>query len=175
MLLSEIMRQPVLEMAYRKKKAEAVITGLEKPINTHLLKLLAVPGGKMRDDNVAHWKGELANWLDEVAEIRLKPDNRPGHPGFYFGILFDEPFGGSEVAGVASRLKRLARGPDAVAIRGDLDPRRWRRCCGRFTSPLTRGALPGGRRSRPPRPWWTGSRQVTAGVRAGGGFGQALP
>jgi hypothetical protein len=122
MLLSEIMSRPVLEMAYRKKKAEAVITGLEKPINTHLLKLLAVPAGQVRADNLEHWKGELVNWLDEVAEIRLKPDNRPGHPGFYFGILFDEPFGGSEVAGVASRLKRLARGPDAVPIRGDLDP-----------------------------------------------------
>jgi hypothetical protein len=122
MLLSEIMSRPVLEMAYRKEKAEAVITGLEKPINTHLLKLLAVPAGQVRDDNLVHWKGELVNWLDEVAEIRLKPDNRPGHPGFYFGILFDEPFGGSEAAGVASRLKRLARGPDAVPIRGDLDP-----------------------------------------------------
>lgn len=122
MLLSEIMRQPVVEMAYRKRKAEAVITGLEKPINTHLLKLLAVPAGPVREANLAHWKGELVNWLDEVAEIRLKPDNRPGPPGFYFGILFDEPFGGSEAAGVASRLKRLARGPEAVPIRGDLDP-----------------------------------------------------
>jgi len=35
-------RTPLEEMSYSRKKAEAVITGLEKPVNDHLLKLLVV-------------------------------------------------------------------------------------------------------------------------------------
>jgi hypothetical protein len=52
---------------------------------------------------------EVTNWLDEVGEIILKPDNRRPSARFYFRILFDEPFGGAETTNVASRLRRLQR------------------------------------------------------------------
>ncbi len=72
MRIGEILtRTPLQEMSYSRKKAESVITGLEKPINDHLLKLLVVETGEYE-----HWIVELLEWLDEVAEIRLKPDHR---------------------------------------------------------------------------------------------------
>jgi hypothetical protein len=48
------------DMSFRRAKAEAVITCLEKPISMHLLKLLCVGA-----PDVEHWRGELLNWLDE--------------------------------------------------------------------------------------------------------------
>src|SRR5208283_4948601 len=105
MRIDEILAtQPLLEMSYSRKKAETVITGLEKPINDHLLKLLVVD-----DDQVNHWVDELLEWLDEVAEIRLKHGNRPGPASFYYRILFDEPFGGTGTTNIARRIRRLER------------------------------------------------------------------
>jgi len=105
MRIDEILAtQPLLEMSYSRKKAETVITGLEKPINDHLLRLLVVD-----DDQVNHWVDELLEWLDEVAEIRLKPDNRPGPASFYYRILFDDPFGGTGTTNIARRIRRLER------------------------------------------------------------------
>src|SRR5208283_2843443 len=105
MRINEILAdKPLLEMSYSRKKAELVITGLEKPINDHLLKLVVVD-----NDHAEHWIKELLEWLDEVAEIRLKPDNKPGPAFFYNRILFEEPFGGTGITNVARRIRRLER------------------------------------------------------------------
>jgi hypothetical protein len=92
-------------MAYTHKKAESVVTGLEKPVNDHLLKLWTMPGSEHRD----HWLIELANWIDEIGEIILTPNNRRPTSKFYYRILFDEPFGGAELPNTISRLRRLQR------------------------------------------------------------------
>ncbi len=107
MRLAEILAssQPLLEMAYFQKKAESVITGLEKPINDHLLKLWTMPDS----EHCEHWLKEAENWIDEVSEIILKPDNRRPKAEFYYRILFDEPFGGAELPNITSRLRRLQR------------------------------------------------------------------
>jgi hypothetical protein len=97
--------EPLPEMSYSRKKAESVITGLEKPINDQLLKLLIVED----DQSPEHWTKELLEWLDEVAEIRLKPDNKAAQASFYYRILFDEPFGGTGVVNIARRIRRLER------------------------------------------------------------------
>jgi hypothetical protein len=97
--------EPLPVMSYSRKKAESVITGLEKPVNDHLLKLLVVED----DQNSEHWTKELLEWLDEVAEIRLKPGNQAGPASFYYRILFDEPFGGTGVVNIARRIRRLER------------------------------------------------------------------
>ena len=97
--------KPLPVMSYSRKKAESVITDLEKPINAHLLKLLVVED----DHNPEHWTEELLEWLDEVAEIRLRPDNKAGSASFYYRILFDEPFGGTGVVNIARRIRRLER------------------------------------------------------------------
>ena len=60
-------------------------------------------------DQREHWLTEITNWIDEVGEIVLKPANRRPTSGFYYRILFDEPFGGAELANISSRLKRLQR------------------------------------------------------------------
>jgi hypothetical protein len=106
MRLDEIVAgSPLLEMAYAQKKAESIITGLEKPINDHLLKLWTMPSSEY----AAHWMTELSNWIDEVSEIVLKPKNRRPTANFYYRILFDEPFGGAELPNITSRLKRIQR------------------------------------------------------------------
>ena len=107
--------QPLPEMWYSRKKAETVITGLEKPINDHLLKLLVVDD----DQNVKHWRAKLLEWLDEVAEIRLKPENKLGPASFYYRILFDEPFGGTGMMNIARRIRRLER--QSYTLRKDID------------------------------------------------------
>jgi hypothetical protein len=106
MRLDEVLAgETLLEMAYTQKKAESIITGLEKPINDHLLKLWTMPGS----EHTSHWLTELANWIDEVSEIILKPTNRRPAAEFYYRILFDEPFGGAEVPNITSRLRRIQR------------------------------------------------------------------
>jgi hypothetical protein len=116
MRIGEILtRAPLEEMSYSRKKAEAVITGLEKPVNDHLLKLLVVESSERE-----HWIVELLEWLDEIAEIRLKPDHRPGLKSFYYRIMFDEPFGGAETENITRRVRRIARQGYAVRQEADL-------------------------------------------------------
>jgi hypothetical protein len=116
MRIGEILtRTPLDEMSYSRKKAEAVITGLEKPINDYLLKLLVAESNERE-----HWIAELLEWMDEIAEIRLKPDHRPGPRSFYYRIIFDEPFGGAETENIARRVRRIARQGYTVRQEADL-------------------------------------------------------
>ena len=108
--------EPLLKMLYSRTKAEAVITGLEKQINDRLLKSLVID-----DDHAEHWAKELVERLDEVAEIRLKPDNKTAPASFYYRILFDEPFGGTGTTDVARRIRRLERQGHRVRQDADLD------------------------------------------------------
>lgn len=96
----------LLEMAYTQKKAERVITSLERPINDSLLKLWTAPTSCHRST----WAEDLVEWIDEVAEIVLRPANsRPSHI-FYYKLLFFEPFGGgAEIPNMLRRLRRLHR------------------------------------------------------------------
>jgi hypothetical protein len=107
----------LLEMAYTQKKAERVITGLEKPINDNLLKLWAISSPFDREV----WIDGLVDWIDEIGEIVLRPNNaRPPHT-FYYKLLFFEPFGGgSGMPNVLSRLRRLQR--QGLPIRSDVEP-----------------------------------------------------
>jgi hypothetical protein len=131
--------EPLPVMSYSRKKAEPVITGLEKPINDHLLKLLVVED----DQHPAHRTEELVEWLDEVAEIRLKPDNKSGPASFYYRILFDEPFGGTGVVNIARRIRRLERQGHMVRD-ADLDIvlQRLRRFHGEFSEACNHGVEP---------------------------------
>jgi hypothetical protein len=104
MELHDLVASDVLpEMAYTQKKAERVLTALEKPMNDHLLKLWTSPNSSEREI----WISDLINWIDEIAEIVLRPANtRPPHI-FYYKLLFFEPFGGG--AGIPNILRRLRR------------------------------------------------------------------
>ncbi|WP_428489171.1 hypothetical protein [Rhodopila sp.] len=104
MELHDLVASDVLpEMAYTQKKAERILTALEKPMNDHLLRLWTMPGSADRE----LWIRDLINWIDEIAEIVLRPANtRPPHI-FYYKLLFFEPFGGG--AGTANILRRLRR------------------------------------------------------------------
>jgi hypothetical protein len=107
MRLQDLLASDVLlEMAYTQKKAERIITGLEKPINDHLLKLWTSPASLEREV----WIVDLCNWIEEIAEIVLRPTNtRPPHV-FYYKLLFFEPFGGgAEIPNILRRLRRLDR------------------------------------------------------------------
>lgn len=98
--------EPPLEMSFRRKKAEQVVTGLERQINLHLLKLLAFDAAP---ETRAHWKTELDEWLTQIAVIRLKPDNRPIPARAAFEWLYDEPFGGSEEENASAMIRLLER------------------------------------------------------------------
>jgi hypothetical protein len=102
LLGSDVLR----EMAYTQKKAERVITSLERPINDNLLKLWTSP----RHQHHMPWIEDLVELIDEVSEIVLRPTNaRPPHI-FYYKLLFFEPFGGgSAVSNILRRLRRLHR------------------------------------------------------------------
>lgn len=116
MRLDEVLSQPLLDMAYYKAKAESIITALEDQINVHLLKLLAVSDDSRAD---AHWRHELVTWLTKIARIRLKPAGKPASADFYYRILFDEPYGGSEISNVTVQLGLLRRN---YPLKGDTDP-----------------------------------------------------
>lgn len=116
MRLDEISPSILLDMAYTRKRAEAIISGLEYQLNLHLLKLSAVP----LPDYFAHWRHELATWLSTIAAIRLKPNTKPGPQKWYFDLLFDEPFGGNEEGAVMARLQLLRQ--QYGSIRPDVDP-----------------------------------------------------
>ncbi|CAM6055308.1 unnamed protein product [Sphagnum tenellum] len=103
MRLNEIAPDIILEMAYTRKRAEGIITGLEYPINLHLLKIAAIP----MPDQLGHWRHEVITWLSQIAAIRLKPSTKPASMQFYFAILFKEPFEGNEVQSVVARLQLL--------------------------------------------------------------------
>jgi hypothetical protein len=96
----------LLEMAYTQKKAERVITALEKPLNDTLLKLWTNPASAQHET----WVENLVGWIDEISEIVIRPANvRPAHI-FYYKLLFFEPFGGgAEVPNLLRRLRRLHR------------------------------------------------------------------
>jgi hypothetical protein len=107
----------LLEMAYTQKKAERIITALEKPLNDTLLRLWTDPGSGCRNA----WIEDVINWIDEISEIVLRPANtRPPHI-FYYRLLFFEPFGGgAEVPNMLRRLRRLRR--QGFIIQLDLVP-----------------------------------------------------
>lgn len=103
----------LLEMAYTQKKAERVITSLEKPINDHLLKLWTSP----QSIEVQVWKDNLVNWLAEIAEIVFRPANSRPPQIFYYKLLFFEPFGGgAELPNLLRRLRRLYREGYAIQV-----------------------------------------------------------
>lgn len=96
----------LLEMSLKRRKAEQIVTGLEQPINLHLLKLL----GCQADDTIrAHWKHELDTWLLRIAAITLKPNDKPIPARVAYEWLYNETFGGSEVRNVEMMLRFLAR------------------------------------------------------------------
>jgi hypothetical protein len=118
MELQDLLASDVLpEMAYTQKKAERILTALEKPLNDHLLKLWTNPNAPEREMGIS----DLVNWIDEIAEIVLRPGNtRPQHV-FYYRLLFFEPFGGgAEIPNILRRLRRLQRRGFPVQI--DLTP-----------------------------------------------------
>ena len=114
MRLEELLKKPIMEMSYSRKKAESIIMGLEKPINNHLLKLMVV----IKDRAEQHWQHELSIWCIEIAEIRLKPSNKPAKANFYYEWLFDGPYGGNEERYVQNQIKRLS---DQYMILTDFD------------------------------------------------------
>jgi len=98
--------EALMEMSIRKKKAEQIVSGLEQPINLHLLKLL---GCTASPETRSHWKRELETWLLRIAAITLKPDDTPIPAKVAWQWLYDETFGGSEVRNAEMMLRFLAR------------------------------------------------------------------
>jgi hypothetical protein len=89
----------LLEMSLPKKDAEADLRGIRRPLNEHVLKLLAFD---MPDELRAYFRKEVRKWLRDIQTIRLKPHNKPGKAAWYYDLLYEGPFGGVEAGNVAT-------------------------------------------------------------------------
>lgn len=96
----------VLEMAYPKWYVENIITGLEDPLNQHLVKLV---GFDFAPELREHFRQECEAWLDKIQRLRMKPNNRTGPVKFYYDLLYDYPFGGVEVQNMRSVMDFVTR------------------------------------------------------------------
>lgn len=94
MRLSDLVKDWVLEtdlfeMAYQRKKAINIITGLQQPIARHVVKYLHYDAS---NETKNHWIAEINAWLYTIDEIKLK-NNKKLSPEVYYKLLFDEPLG----------------------------------------------------------------------------------
>lgn len=98
--------QDVLEMAYPKRYVEHIITGLEDPLNQHLVKLI---GFDFAPELREHFRQQCEAWLDKIQRLRMKPNNRTGPAKFYYDLLYDYPFGGVEIQNMRSVMDFITR------------------------------------------------------------------
>jgi hypothetical protein len=96
----------VLEMAYPKRYVEHIITGLEDPLNQHLVKLV---GFDFAPELREHFRQECEAWLDKIQRLRMKPHNRTGPVKFYYDLMYDYPFGGVELQNMRSVMDFVSR------------------------------------------------------------------
>lgn len=110
----------LIEMAVPRKKAEQQISGLEWPINLHLVKLL---GFQAPEATRLAWKRELREWCGQIATLRIKPAHRTLPAATLLTWLYEERFEGSEVQNVTAMLAlqqdfaRNEASPEDVAAR----------------------------------------------------------
>jgi len=104
--LSDLEGQPLFEMALEQKEVREEIVGLRRPINLHLVKLLAAD---MPSTTRNHWKVEVAEWLAQIGVLRLKPTTRPGKVEFYFNLLYEFAYGDLRTNAIVADLQRVSK------------------------------------------------------------------
>lgn len=75
LLIEKLSETTLFEMAFSRQEAWRRVSGLTRPIASHIVKLLIMPYSGDRQ----HWKNEIENWLNGehgLSEIILKPQNR---------------------------------------------------------------------------------------------------
>jgi hypothetical protein len=97
--------EEVFEMSYPRRNVEAIITGLQAPLNEHLIKLV---GFEFPAETRRHFRNEARTWLARIQGLRLKPRHRPGSFKFYYDLMFDYPFGGVEVHNTTNLMKFIS-------------------------------------------------------------------
>ena len=106
MKIADITREPLLEMSMTRAAAIMDLRGIARPLNLHLIYLY---GYKTSDEIRIHWQKEVLNWLDEMATITIKPNNRRLNAKDYFTYLFDERFGPNLIQNVTAIHRRIKR------------------------------------------------------------------
>jgi len=96
----------VLTLSYPRRSVEIIITGLQDPLNEHLVKLAAFD---FSAETKRHFRAETETWLTRIQALRFKPRRRPGSFKFYYDLLFDYPFGGVEVENMTNVMKLIER------------------------------------------------------------------
>lgn len=94
-----------LVMTLPRKLVEATLLGLYDPVNQHLVKLA---GFDFAPELRQHFRKELRTWFRKIQRLRIKPDNRTGSVKFYFDLLFDYPFGGTEMRNMQLIMDEIA-------------------------------------------------------------------
>ena len=82
------------------------IAGLRRPLNFHLIKLLAAA---VSAETRAHWEGEATDWLAQIGRLRLKPRAAPAPAAFYYNLLYEAPFGDAAAGAIVAELQLLVR------------------------------------------------------------------
>lgn len=90
MKYSELINQPLFEMAMSRQAAMTLIINLESQINIHLIKLLVVDDSGL---NNHHWRAELRSWCRRIARIEMKTPSKKAKPAFYFDLLYTGWYG----------------------------------------------------------------------------------
>lgn len=85
-----IAEQTITEMAFNKRKLEDKISGLEGPLNLHLIKVLKF---KDEDNYLKHWK-DIQNWIDDIQDWDYNSSGRKFTQKQYYNLLFVEPVTG---------------------------------------------------------------------------------
>jgi hypothetical protein len=65
-------RTELFEMAYARRDAWRIVSGLSHPLAEHVVKVLVMPDS----GHTVHWKSEIYGWLKTMRDIILKPQNR---------------------------------------------------------------------------------------------------
>ena len=80
------MKRYIYAMSFAKAEAIERASKYSSAIIEHLIKILVY--GDIRQDDVAHWIGEIATWLKSVDRISVKPTNRRLKPNVIRDTLF---------------------------------------------------------------------------------------
>lgn len=85
-LLSET---TLCEMALERKEALLLCTHSSFQIVRHFIKVYLFPDHR----DYSHWRYEIANWLEDINEIDLKPNNKKLKFEDLYRTLYDQPIG----------------------------------------------------------------------------------
>lgn len=73
------------EMAMSRQQALSIVDSYVVEYSNHLLKCIIF---KNNTNNLNHWVNEIANYFDDINNIRIKPDNKKVREDYLYNYFF---------------------------------------------------------------------------------------